>query len=115
MNQDENDDLWHLLGKARTPAVSPFFSRNVLREIRAERQEQPGLVTWLLRRWRLGAVSACVLAVVGIGAWQQIERPPTIAELAQKVSASPDYAVINHLDELLASEETSVWLEHPRF
>jgi hypothetical protein len=31
--------------------------------------------------------------------------------LAQQVSTGPDYQVINHLDELLASEETSVWLE----
>jgi len=34
-----------------------------------------------------------------------------VAVLAQQVSASPDYQVINHLDELLASEETSVWLD----
>ena len=30
----ENDALWNLLGKASHPEASPFFARNVLREIR---------------------------------------------------------------------------------
>ncbi len=115
MDHEEHDDLWRLLGKARTPVVSPFFSRNVLRELRANRQEQPGILAWIFRRWQFTVVTALAVTFASIGAWQHFERPPTIAELAQEVSASPDYAVISHLDELLASEETSVWLDTPRF
>ena len=42
MNTEEHDDLWQLLGKARTPSVSPFFSRNV---VRAAREDQATILT----------------------------------------------------------------------
>jgi hypothetical protein len=123
MKTDEQDDLWRLLGRAKAPSVSPFFSRNVLRVIREEKQEKPGLFALLVGRtpsrvWRgvlLGA-SACVLLVVSGMALRHPTRPAApqsdaVIVLAQQVSTSPDYQVINHLDELLASEETSVWLD----
>ena len=45
MNHDEeHDELWQLLGQARQPQVSPFFSRNVLRAIRKEEASAPGLL-----------------------------------------------------------------------
>ncbi len=115
MNHEEHDDLWRLLGKARTPEVSPFFSRNVLRELRANQQEQPGVIAWIFRRWQVSLVTALAVTFATIGTWQYSNRQPTVAELAQQVSASPDYAVITHLDELLASEESSVWLDNSRF
>jgi len=115
MNTDEQDDLWRLLGQAKAPAVSPFFSRNVLRAIREEKQEKPGLFAWLHWRWLTLAASACVLVVASSVALHHPSAPLAQADpvmiLAQQVSTSPDYQVINHLDELLASEETSIWLE----
>jgi len=112
MNTDEHDDLWRLLGDAKSPAVSPFFSRNVLRAIREEQQEKPGLLTRLQWRWTLLGANVCILLLAVAFAFHHPQRQPdTVALLAQQVSASPDYQVINHLDELLASEETSVWLD----
>ena len=115
MNTDEQDDLWRLLGKAKAPSVSPYFSRNVLRAIREEKQEKPSLLAWLNWRWLTVGASACVLLVVSGVALRQPMSQPSQADqmtaLAQEVSTSPDYQVINHLDELLASEETSIWLE----
>jgi hypothetical protein len=114
MNTDEQDDLWRLLGDAKAPTVSPFFSRNVLRAIREEKREKPGLSAWLHWRWLTLAASACVLVVASGLAWRDATRPPQldpVMVLAQQVSTSPDYQVINHLDELLASEETSIWLD----
>ncbi len=119
MNTDEQDDLWRLMGKAKAPSVSPFFSRNVLRAIREEQQEKPSLLAWFNWRWVTLAASACVLVVAsGIALRHPAQtQPPVVAQadpvmvLAQQVSTSPDYQVINHLDELLASEETSVWLD----
>jgi len=125
MKTEEQDDLWRLLGNAKAPSVSPFFSRNVLRAIREEKQERAGIFwrlfgrsgqsdTW---RWALLSASACILLVVSGLAFHRSTQPPQQAQadqvivLAQQVSTSPDYQVINHLDELLASEETSVWLE----
>jgi cytochrome c-type biogenesis protein CcmH/NrfG len=140
MKNDEQDDLWELLGRAKAPHVSPFFSRNVLRAIRAEEQEKP-LALWFRWRWLTLSASACGMVVAAIIAFQhvaapqisstavvaqqsqpleqqlqtqepaQASQPDQVAVLAQQVSASPDYQVINHLDELLASEETSVWLD----
>ena len=119
MNEtDERDDLWHLLGKAKQPRVSPFFSRNVLREVRTLRQEKPGVFESLRRNWQL--VSACAAAVViaALVALQQRapEADPLAAiteQVAEEVSASSDYLVITELDELLAFEDNDVWLDTP--
>ncbi len=139
MKNDEQDDLWRLLGHAKKPSVSPFFSRNVLRAIREEKQETVGIFARFFGRapwrWSLLAASVCLLLVITGFAFRHSaqSRPTPLAQasttpqlqppqapqpqneqvnvLAQQVSTSPDYQVINHLDELLASEETSIWLD----
>lgn len=112
MNTEERDELWALLGRAKTPAVSPFFSRNVLRAIREAAQERPGFGAWLQRHWRAAAVSACAAAVaLGFALMHEARQPDPVVLLAQEVSVSPDYQVISNLDELLDSERNSVWLE----
>ena len=113
MNTDEQDDLWRLLGRAKAPSVSPFFSRNVLRAIREEEQEKPRVFALLRWRWLTVSATACGVLVAAALSFHQAKPVPTdaVMVLAQQVSASPDYQVINHLDELLASEETSVWLD----
>jgi hypothetical protein len=114
MKTDEQDDLWRLLGHAKTPSVSPFFSRNVLRAIREEKQEKPGLLAWMNWRWVTLCASTCVLLVAsGVALHHPVQpaQADPVMLLAQQVSTSPDYQVINHLDELLASEETSIWLD----
>jgi anti-sigma-K factor RskA len=114
MNFEEHDELWELLGKARTTKASPFFARNILRSIREAGPERPGFVVWLRARWKFAtlAVSAVAFAAVVAGVKvERAERPDPLLVLAGQVSASPDYQVINHLDELLDSEQNSVWLE----
>jgi hypothetical protein len=114
MNKEENDDLWELLGKARQPAVSPFFSRNVLREVRNLPQERGfDFLGWLRQRWQVAALAVCVIAVALAGGAfiERNDEEQQIAAIAQTVTESPDYEVIAHLDELLAYEENSVWLE----
>jgi hypothetical protein len=124
MKTDEQDDLWRLLGHAKAPSVSPYFSRNVLRAIREEEQEKPGLLARIFAhhpwRWAVPGACAVLLAVFSLNFHRakqatsqvaQVTPVDPVAVLAQQVSSSPDYQVINHLDELLASEETSVWLD----
>ena len=111
MNNEEQDDLWDVLGRAKAPAPSPFFSRNVLRAIREESQEKPGFFLWLRLHWKMPAVGTCAMAVAATFALLQSERQPDVAMLAQQVSASPDYQVISNLDELLDTERNSIWLE----
>jgi hypothetical protein len=113
MNREEQDDLWRLLGKAKEPGISPFFSRNVLRALREEPQEHPGMLSWLHRRWRIAAVATCGLLLASAGVfWNLPQRPDPISVLAQQVSLSPDYEVITHLDELIETEENAVWLDN---
>ena len=112
MNTEEHDDLWHLLGKAKVPEVSPFFSRNVLRAVRETAPEKDGAFGWLRRRWLVAAAGACAVLAAGFALLPHGEQPDqTTMLLAQEVSQSSDYQVISHLDELLASEASSVWLE----
>lgn len=120
MKPDEHDDLWELLGNARVPKVSPFFSRNVLRAIR---EESPGQ-TWLgwLLSWRgvLAGGAAAVVAVMllssGPADQPQSSSATTVAsidpieEAAAEVAASPDFNVIENLDNLLAWEANEAWL-----
>ena len=111
MNTEEHDDLWDLLGKAKETKASPFFSRNILRAIRAAQPETVGLFAWLRARWALTALGVSMLAVFAVVAVERSARPDPLLVLADQVSASPDYQVISHLDELLDSEHNTVWLE----
>ena len=123
MNHDDHDDLWELLGKAREPAVSPYFSRHVLRTIRNGQSGTVGgaWVTWVLRHWQTPAMAACALAIAGLVLEHRPavrgERPqpavaaqPLAPETTGTLAALPDLGVIGHLDELMDSESNSVWL-----
>ncbi len=119
MTSDEHDALWKLLGKADTPAASPFFARNVLREIRATVQEPPSRIPSWLRGGRfswLAGVAAVALACIGVGTFEkgagQKNQPRQEALVAQQLATNPDSDVIKNLDELLASDDNSVWLDN---
>ncbi|HEX4086191.1 MAG TPA: hypothetical protein VHY22_14845 [Chthoniobacteraceae bacterium] len=122
--KDDNDKLWELLGKPpRQPEVSPFFSRNILRAVRQEEQERPafrGKVSRLMRtlnRWTWQAAIACTcVAALLIGAGpgpflRHHQRESVQATTARQIAGNPDYEVIKHLDELVADEESSLWLD----
>jgi hypothetical protein len=57
-NIPENDALWHLLGRSTRPEPSPFFARNVLREIRQTRRPPPPPWRTALQRWLAPAAYA---------------------------------------------------------
>ena len=114
---DEQDGLWKLLGKARQPKVSPFFARNVVRDVRALRQERSGFFGLLGRHWQFalsGAAVGCLAAIAAfqfVGNVSQNRQIDSLVAITEQVSESPDFYVINDLDDLLASEESSVWLD----
>jgi len=126
MNADDNDKLWKLLGKTRQPAVSPFFARNVLRAVRQEDQEEqdnrPGrsFFSRLSRSmhrwsWQLAIGGTCAIAalitVAPSGLVRHHHRAPAEPTFARQIVGNPDYEVIKHLDELVADEESSLWLD----
>ena len=80
----ENDALWRLLGKSRPPSASPFFARNVLREIREIREIRPTLALPLhaLLRW-LAPAAYTLLALGFLATLQQGSQtePPASASL----------------------------------
>jgi hypothetical protein len=109
MKRDDDQELWDLLGQAAEPKISPFFARNVLREVR-----QPG--HWsTLRGWfnprRL--VPAAGLAAALIGA-VFLRMHTSVAPLmdpspdALAAADTQDYEVITDLDDLLASDDNSL-------
>ena len=116
---EEQDDLGQLLGKAKKSAASPLFASNVLREIRQTKpdgqSEHQSLFYWLRLQWRvisLGGVAAILLAV-NAAVISTHHNAPVVAQATQSASANKpdDTEVITHLDELVAYEENSVWLE----
>ena len=120
MNTEDKDPLWKLLGEVKTPQVSPFFARNVLREIRGARQEEPSRFPAWLRGARftwLAGVAAVALACIGVGAFDRKAAPAKDPQgqetlVAQQLAKNPDSDVIKNLDELLASDDNSVWLDN---
>ncbi len=65
---EKNDPVWDLLNQARPSDPSPFFSRNVVREIRrleAERPTSPLAACWAWIRQPLVAGPAMALLVIG--------------------------------------------------
>lgn len=117
MNSDEHDDLWRLLGKARSTRVSPFFSRNVLRAIREEQPEHAvRWVAWLRARWAYvwatAALAAIVITVLPATSFRSLRERglDPIDQAAIEVASSPDFNVIANLDDLLASQDNDVWL-----
>jgi hypothetical protein len=108
MKRDDDQELWDLLGQAKEPRISPFFGRNVLREIR-----KPGHWT-TLRGWpnlrRLipaAGMAGALMAVVFL------RMHTSVAPLASPSSDmlanvdAQDSEVIADLDDLLASDDNN--------
>ena len=109
---ESNDPLWDLLGQAKPVEVSPFFSRNVLREIRkqdgASGKKRLFGSHWF-RRWRLTLIGAASFAIVLLNTHVVMKDRNGI----NLSSIRPgDKEVISNLDELLASDDSSVWLDN---
>jgi len=116
MQPEDHDDLWQLLGRARQPKVSPFLARNVVREVRMLQQERRSPFLAFLWRWQPLAATACLALLLTGGGFalkehrRQVREQQQLLSIAERVYASPDYTVINNLDELIDSEKNAAWL-----
>jgi len=114
MNREDDDKLWDLLGQAQQPAVSPFFARNVLRRVREQPQRWAGVREWLNLR---SLIPASTVAVALIAAAFVVQSPsPSGPAPTAAIDSDPlakidpqDYAVVADLDELVASDENTLW------
>ena len=102
MNEDsEKDALWDLLGNSKQVDISPFFVRNVLREIR--RNPSRPLIPLFLLRW-LGAGALAVLVTgffLTLGEGGPVQSTGT-SDFAEAFDAAAG------LDKLVAVEEISI-------
>jgi hypothetical protein len=111
MKREDDQQLWDLLGHAAEPRLSPFFARNVCRIVRNRSQAFGSVRGWLgLRR----LIPAAGLAATVITAILMLHHPGarTSTEAAPEVVAKidpQDYDVVADLDELLVTNESSLW------
>ena len=109
MKRDDDQELWDLLGRTAEPKISPFFARNVLREIR-----QPGhwstLRGWFNPRRLIPAagVAGILLAVVFLRLHTSVA--PLVSPPSQILANADaqDYEIMADLDDLLASDDNNL-------
>ncbi|MEY2490408.1 MAG: hypothetical protein QOC70_2350 [Verrucomicrobiota bacterium] len=108
MKREDDQELWDLLGHAAEPKISPFFARNVLREIR-----KPGdwaaLRGWLNLRRLIPAASMAVVLIAVVFLRMQTSVAPLAGPSSEMLASvdTQDYEVIADLDDLLASDDNN--------
>ncbi|MCB1088386.1 MAG: hypothetical protein KDM63_15160 [Verrucomicrobiae bacterium] len=95
-HDEQNDPVWDLLKQARKSEASPFFSRNVVREIRkldAEQNARPSVVRWFawLRQpvaaWGAVATVAALASIVAVNGLRSSSAPEAVAVVTEPVAA----------------------------
>jgi hypothetical protein len=117
MKPEDDQELWDLLGRMPGREVSPFFARNVLRQIReaSEASRFERVRRWISLRRLIPATALAVAVIVSIIAVHHpvLQKPSENApDIVAKVDPQ-DFEVVADLDDLLASDEGSLWDEKP--
>lgn len=115
MQREDDQELWDLLGSAPETAVSPFFSRNVLRKIRQESSWREAFAEWLSPRRLIPASAVAIAVVAATMAIHQLDQRASPADNPPDTFAAidpQDYETVVDLDDLLASEDDNVWTEN---
>src|SRR6266508_5560225 len=116
MEPEDDKQLWDILGRVPGPTLSPFFARNVVRNIRQRATRFGSMRNWFSLR-RLVAASAVAVVVIGMAIathsprWSQ-KSPEREPDVVTKIDPQ-DFDVVAELDELLAWDEDSLWTEKP--
>jgi hypothetical protein len=131
MKDNEQDELWELLGKARAPKERPFFAAKVMQAVREEVCKEGERESWgvmglwvaIRRRWQAlsGVLAVGTVAVVAVmfSLSPEVPKPqpnagttPTADPLGDlaKVADDSDYLAAS-LDNLLATKDNSIWLQ----
>ena len=111
MKREDDQQLWDILGQAPETELSPFFARNVVRAVRQRSRPFELLRSWFSLRRIVPAAGLAVAVVAAIVTFnhQAIRKS---AESAPDVIVQidpQDYDVVADLDELLVTDESSLW------
>ena len=112
MRREDDQELWDLLGKAATPALSPFFARNVVRKVREENQSSGNFFGWLRPRILVPAAAFALAATfAGITLQQSVNNGRGQENLPETLAAldPQDFEVVADLDDLIAMEDENLW------
>ena len=109
MKRDDDQELWDLLGQAAEPKISPFFARNVLREIR-QLGHWSTLRGWFNPRRLIPATGMAVALIVAVFLRMHTSVSPLTGPSPDVLATADaqDYEVIADLDDLLASDDNSL-------
>ena len=113
MKREDDPELWDLLGEAKAPSLSPFFSRNVAREIRNEKDWRAHIFGWF-KPGRLIPASAVALALVVASLSAHFPATDPGSDLPEAVASidPQDYDAVADLDDLLTTDDDSLWNEN---
>ena len=110
MKREDDEKLWDLLGRSAEPKISPFFARNVLREIR-ESESKPSTGGWL--RWLVPAAGVAVAITAALFLGVQTPDPNYTDSRTDALSLieSQDSELIADLDVLIEPDDSNSWDE----
>ena len=106
MKREDDEKLWDLLGHSAEPKVSPFFARNVLREIR-ESESPARAGRWL--QWLVPAagVAVAIIAALFLGVQTPDENYSDSRAETLSLIESEDSELIADLDDLFESDDVN--------
>src|ERR671924_901335 len=115
MEPEDDKELWDVLGRLPEPTLTPFFARNVLREIRLGRARFDRVQKWFSARKVVAASAvAAVAAALVLVTHYPGPRSASSSDFDVVAKVDPqDYDVVADLDELIAWDENSVWEDKP--
>src|SRR5438067_9819772 len=103
MNREDDQELWDLLGHPAEPELSPFFARNIARQVRQDGSRSERMrKRFGLRRLIPASAVAIALTATAIAIYHAVSQktsegaPDVVAKMDPQ-----DYAVVVELDELI--------------
>jgi hypothetical protein len=110
MKREDDEKLWDLLGRSAEPNISPFFARNVLREIR-KTEGKSRVSGWL--RWLVPAAGVAVAIIAGLFLRVQLPERTHSDSRTDNFSLieAQDSELLADLDDLAASDDNNSWDE----
>jgi len=106
MKREDDEKLWDLLGRSAEPKISPFFARNVLREVRKpeSRSRVGGWLQWLVPAAGVAvAIIAALFLRVQMPHQNTSDSQPDVVALME----GQDSELIADLDDLVGPDDNS--------